>query len=267
MPFETRMSEYNPRIHTSNDTLANMDASGAKALKFAQMALAYLIELSADTTEPPQPQTDYTLANGVTETGLTASAGSELTFTMDVPANASNISFAISGGTGDADMFLKFGSAPTDSSYDCRPFATGNNETCTGTATDGTYYGKINAYSSFSGLSLLGSYDEGGTGGLPTVNETLTNLAVAKRGWSRHTQELQAGYSALNVTLTGGSGNGDLFLRLGANSTKRKYDCRSNGSNNEETCTINNPAAGTWHIDINGASAASGMTLSWQAVE
>lgn len=269
MPFETPMSQYNPRIHTSNDTLANMDTSGAKALKFAQMALAYVIELSADTTTPPPPQTDYVLTNGVTETGLTAATGSELTFTMDVPAGATNINFAISGGTGDADLYTRFGAAPTDSVYDCRPYASGNNESCTGTATDGTYYGKIKAYSGFSGLNLVGSYDEdgGGTGGLPTVNETINNISLARRDWSRHTQELQAGYSALNVTLTGGSGNADLYVRFGANSTKRKYDCRSNASNNEETCTINNPQAGTWHIDVYGTANASGVTLSWQGVE
>ena len=145
--------------------------------------------------------------------------------------------------------------------------ATGNNESCTGTSADGTYYGKINAYSSFSGVSLVGSYDTGGTGGLPTINETVSNISVANRGWVRNTQELQAGYSALNVTLTGGTGNADLYLRLGANSTKRKFDCSSVTSNNEETCTINNPAAGTWHIDVRGSANSSGMTLSWQALE
>jgi hypothetical protein len=53
MPFETRMSEYNSRIHTSGDTLANMDSTGAKALKFSQMALAYIVEMAADTSTPP----------------------------------------------------------------------------------------------------------------------------------------------------------------------------------------------------------------------
>lgn len=269
MPFETPMSQYNPRIHTSNDTLANMDSTGSKALKFAQMALAYTIELSADTTTPPPPQTDYTLTNGVTETGLTASTGSALTFTMDVPAGATDISFDISGGTGDADLYLKFGSAPTDSSFDCRPYASGNNESCTGTQTDGTYHGKINAYSGYSGLNLVGSYTEdgGGTGGLPIVNETISNLSVAKRGWSRHSQDLQAGYSQLQVTLTGGSGNADLYVRFGAQSSKRNFDCLSDNANNAETCTINNPGAGTWHIDVRGITAASGMTLNWQGVE
>ncbi|MCJ8273393.1 MAG: M20/M25/M40 family metallo-hydrolase, partial [Psychrosphaera sp.] len=104
MPFETRMSEYNPRIHSTTDTLANMDSTGAKALKFAQMALAYVVEMAADTSTTPPPTGDGVLTNGVAVTGLSASTGSSVNYTMDVPAGATNINFAMSGGSGDADM-------------------------------------------------------------------------------------------------------------------------------------------------------------------
>ncbi|MBV8762522.1 MAG: PPC domain-containing protein [Deltaproteobacteria bacterium] len=33
-------------------------------------------------------------------------------------------------GTGDADLYVKVGSAPTTTSYDCRPYKTGSNESC-----------------------------------------------------------------------------------------------------------------------------------------
>ena len=36
----------------------------------------------------------------------------------------------MSGGSGDADLYTRFGSQPTTSSYDCRPYASGNNESC-----------------------------------------------------------------------------------------------------------------------------------------
>ncbi len=270
MPFESKMNAYNPRIHTSSDTLANMDSTGAKALKFAQMALAYVVELSADTTPPPPPPAPGVLENNVAATGLAADAGSNLNFTMDVPAGASDISFTMSGGTGDGDMYVRFGAAPTDSVYDCRPFASGNNETCTGTATDGTYHVRVNAYSTFSGVSLVGSYttDGGGTDPLPVIDETRTNVSVGKRSWTRFTQSLDAGYSSLTVTLSGGTGDANLYLRHGSQSTKRNYDCRSNGNTNSETCTINAPAAGTWYIDVRAEqTAGSGMTLNWQTAQ
>ena len=66
------------------------------------------------------------------------------------------------------------GSAPTDSSYDCRPYASGNSETCNiATAQAGTYYVRLKAYSAFSGVSLTGSYTTGGGGGGGT--QTYTN--------------------------------------------------------------------------------------------
>lgn len=270
MPFESKMNSYNSKIHTSQDTLANMDSTGAKALKFAQMALTYVVELSADTTStPPPPPASDVLENNVPAANLTAGTGTNLNFTMDVPAGASNISFNMSGGSGDADMYVKFGSAPTDSSYDCRPFASGNNETCTGSATDGTYYVRLNAYSTFSGVSLVGSYttDGGGNGDLPVINETRSDVTVARRGWTHFTQTLDAGYSSLTVTTTGGTGNADLYVRHGAQSTKSAFDCRSNTNNNTETCTITNPVAGTWYIDLKGTKAAAGVTVNWQTAE
>ena len=59
----------------------------------------------------------------------------------------------------DADLYVKRGSAPTTSSYDCRPYVTGNSETCNiSPATAGTYYVMVRAYSSYSGVTLTGSY-------------------------------------------------------------------------------------------------------------
>jgi serine protease len=56
-------------------------------------------------------------------------------------------------------MYVKFGTAPTTSSYDCRPYLTGNSETCTiATTRAGTYYVMVRAYATYSGVSLTGKY-------------------------------------------------------------------------------------------------------------
>ncbi|MEO6171591.1 MAG: M4 family metallopeptidase, partial [Arenimonas sp.] len=81
------------------------------------------------TTTPP-PTGGGTLTNGVAVTGLAAATGSSVNYTMVVPAGATGLKFVMAGGTGDADMYVKFGSAPTDTVYDCRPYASGNAETC-----------------------------------------------------------------------------------------------------------------------------------------
>jgi pseudolysin/vibriolysin len=99
------------------------------------------------------------LQNGVAKTGLAGSSGTELSYTVVVAAGASNLSIVTSGGTGDADLYVKFGSAPTTSSYNCRPYLNGNNETCTFAAPQaGTYYVKVRGYTSFSGVSLKATW-------------------------------------------------------------------------------------------------------------
>jgi hypothetical protein len=62
-------------------------------------------------------------------TGLAGSTATELRYTMVVPAGATSLTFTIAGGAGDADLYVRFGSAPTTSTW-CRPYLTGNNETC-----------------------------------------------------------------------------------------------------------------------------------------
>ncbi len=112
------------------------------------------------------PAGPVALSNGVTLSNQTASTGTALNYTLAVPAGATNLSFAISGGTGDADMFVRFGSTPTTTTYDCRPFLTGNAETCNFAAPQaGTWYVMLNAFTSFSGLSITGSYTPASGGG------------------------------------------------------------------------------------------------------
>jgi serine protease len=109
------------------------------------------------------------LTKGVPVTGLAATLNNSLNYTMVVPAGSTNLTFTISGGTGDADMYVKFGSAPTDTVYDCRPFLGGNAETCTFAAPSaGTYFVRLKAYATFSGVSLVGNYTTGGGGGTQT---------------------------------------------------------------------------------------------------
>lgn len=103
------------------------------------------------------------LTRGVPVTNLSASTGNELKYVLAVPSGATNLTFQISGGTGDADLYVKFGSQPTTSSYDCRPYLNGNNETCTfASPSVGNYYVTVRAYSTFSGVTLVGNYDLGG---------------------------------------------------------------------------------------------------------
>ncbi len=87
-----------------------------------------------------------------------ATGGVSSTYTLNVPAGKTSVVFTISGGTGDADMYVRIGAAPTTTTYNCRPYLGGNAETCTFNApAAGTYYVNVRAYSAYSGVSLKGT--------------------------------------------------------------------------------------------------------------
>jgi PKD repeat protein len=293
------------------------------------------------------------LQNGVTVTGLGATTGNDIRYTMVVPAGASNLNFVMSGGTGDADLYVRFGSAPTDSAYDCRPYAGGNSESCPFASPQaGTWHVRIKAYSSFTGVTLTGSYsvvtnvppvanfsfttsnlianftdsstDSDGTiasrawnfgngqtstatnpshtyasAGTYSVSLTVTDnsgashsttrsvtvtsggggctpsgtvlcsgtavsgLAATKNNWtSVYTLVVPAGATNLTIGIAGGTGDADLYVRLGSAPTTTSYTCRPYLSSNNETCTFAAPTAGTYYIRLRAYATFSGVTLT-----
>ncbi len=222
-----------------------------------------LYSLLDGTPPPPPPPGGDELENGVPVTNLSATTGNDITYTMVVPSGASDIKFQISGGSGDADLYVRYGAAPTDSTYNCRPYLNGNNETCNMNQGAGTYYVRVKAYTNFSGVTLTGSYSTS-TGPSPVDTEIAT-VNVSQGAWARYYYDLPAGYSNLEVSISGGSGDADLYVRFGAASTTSSYDCRPYKWGNAETCTFTNPAAGRWHMDVRGYSASSNVKLRLKA--
>ncbi|BDU15712.1 S8 family serine peptidase [Lysobacter auxotrophicus] len=109
--------------------------------------------------EAVMPPPIVALANGVPVTGLSGARLSERLFALTVPAGATGLTFTTVGGTGDADLYVKFGSAPTTTSYQCRSIKSGNAETCgIATAQAGTYYVMLRGYAAYSGVSLTARY-------------------------------------------------------------------------------------------------------------
>jgi subtilase family serine protease len=212
------------------------------------------------------------LGNGVAVTGLAATTGNQLLYTLSVPAGASALKFVTSGGSGDGDLYVKFGSAPTTSSYDCRSWVSGNSETCSiASAQAGTYYVLINAYATFSGMSLTGSYSAGGGGGgsctpsgtVLCSGTVISGLAASKGGvTSNYTLVVPAGATNLSISISGGTGDADLYVRLGSAPTTTTYTCRPYLSGNNETCTFAAPSAGTYYVNVRAYATFSGVSLT-----
>ncbi|KKO44811.1 peptidase S8 [Arsukibacterium ikkense] len=245
---------------------AGRDNSYGYGLVRAKAAYDYINQQGCDGSGSggggdPTPPADGELVKAVAKTNLAGATNSSVYFTFTVPAGATGLSFTMSGGSGDADLYVKFGSQPTKSSYDCRPYKSGNAETCSfATPQAGTYHVMINAYSAYSGVSLVADYTAaptGGTGG----GGTLENLSATKDNWLHYTINVPAGMKTLTATSSGGTGDADLYVRRGAQPTTTTYDCRPYKTGNNESCSFNNPAADTWHISLRAYSSFSGLKL------
>ncbi|HYH94608.1 M20/M25/M40 family metallo-hydrolase [Hyalangium sp.] len=278
MPFEATMSTDNPQIHTAGDTLTYTGGTATNSVKFAKLGVAFLGEVAkgATTGNTPPPTdggggpgcTPVALTNGVTVPNISVGAGAwTCAYTLVVPAGASNLKFDLSGGTGDADMYVKFGAEPTSSSYDCRPYASGNTENCTiASPSAGTYYVKLSGYSAASGMSLKGAYSTGGGGGgnVLTSGVESASYSGASGSMTCYTLTVPSGRSSVvfnQMGKTGTTGDADLFVRFNAQPTTSTYNCRPYLSGSTESCTINNPSAGTWYACSRGYSAYTNVTM------
>ena len=68
--------------------------------------------------------------------------------------------------------------------------------------------------------------------------------------------------ASLDVTLSGGTGNADLYVHLGERpSLLADYDCASTGATTAESCAIASPTPGTYHIAVHGLADYSGVSL------
>ncbi len=205
--------------------------------------------------------TIVTLSNGVPVTGLSDTSGGEKYYKIEVPSGQNKLQISISGGTGDCDLYVKRGAMPTTTSYDYRPFLSGNNESVTvDNPTSGTWYIMLRAYSTYTGVTLLASYT-GGTGSLLSNGVPVTGLSGALNSSKIFRIDVPAGQSNLEIKISGGTGDCDLYVRLDAVPTTTEYDYRPFLSGNDETVAVNSPTGGTWYIMLRGYSAYTGVTL------
>jgi len=206
------------------------------------------------------------LSKGVAVTNLSASKGSTRDFSLVVPSGATGLSFKLSGGTGDADLYVRRAAQATTSSYDCASTGTTNAETCNfATPSAATYFVRVLAYSAYSGASLVANYTAGST---PPTTVTLQNgvaltgQAAAAGAWLRYRIDVPAGATNLLINSSGGTGAADLYVRAGAEPTSSAWDCRPLVNGNTESCSFAQPQATSYYIGLYGYQAYSGVTLT-----
>src|SRR5690606_24098584 len=158
-------------------------------------------------------------------------------FTLEVPSGATNLVFQISGGSGDADLYVRRGSPPTTSQWDCRPYRTGNNESCSfSSPASGTWHVMVRGYTSFSGVTLTASYN-GGSGGGGDLQDgvPLTGLSGSAGSQQGFTVGVPSGASSLSIHMSGGSRDAGRYVRYGSPRSPSEDDCRPSRYRNTES--------------------------------
>jgi sulfatase modifying factor 1 len=99
------------------------------------------------------------LSNEETLSGLTGNEGSKSYFSFYVPWYATSLLFQTSNGTGDVDLFVRYGDLPTFSEWNYAPRQEGNEELVNATPTPGEWFAMLYGFSLYSGVDFLVRYE------------------------------------------------------------------------------------------------------------
>jgi vibriolysin len=205
---------------------------------------------------PVPPPVNTPVEKNVPVSNVSGARGSKQYFSFQVPEGAYDLNVTIAGGTGDADMYVRFGNAPTTSQYDCRPYKSGNNETCTFAApAQGTWYAMLNGFSAYSGVTFTVTWKGGyvpieggvqldGLSGVPGSDQVY-KLTVPARA--------DGVDNNVHVRVFNGTGNADIYVQQGSAPSLFEYECRGVKEGNSEVCNLNNVRPGNYYIKVFGA--------------
>ncbi|WP_204489826.1 PPC domain-containing protein [Archangium primigenium] len=194
------------------------------------------------------------LTPGLEEPPFGGAPGGERVWTVEVPPGLSDFRVMLTGGTGNADLYVKHGEAP-GTTYDCASMHPNNEEDCEfAHPLPGTWYVAVRGTESFANARLLTTLATTPGEGVRTLGNGENVVALkGSLGSVQYFQvEVPPGKNRLMVGLSGGRGNANLAIRQGARPTLSEADCRSQSSTNLEICVIENPTPGTWLIRVEG---------------
>ncbi|MBU8895259.1 peptidase [Corallococcus sp. H22C18031201] len=197
---------------------------------------------------------------------LSGARGAKQYFSVTLPEGATDLTFTLSGGTGDADLYVRAGTPPTTSSYDCRPYKAGNNETCAFAApAQGEWYVMLVGFTAYSGTTLTVTWKGGYINiGNETRIENLEGLPGSSQVFVIEMPEFKtgSGTNTLSVVLGEGEGNADLYVQRGSAPNQSSYDGRSVSESATERVVLKDAPAGRYYIQVFGAKSLKDTTVN-----
>lgn len=219
------------------------DSQGASAAKSRELVIS-------DPTFMP-------LSAGETKTGLSGDKDQQLNFVLQSSGNNQRLQLNTSGGSGDVQLYVRTGTPPDLSQYDCKSAQSGNTESCSlFLSQPGTVYLRLLGQTPFSGVTLSATSQTMPPSGFPKLNQS-----AAKGSWLRYEYQVMADNSKLIISSSGGSGDADLYVQKGSAPSTTLYDCRPYKQGNNESCSISVKTGDVVHIGLRAYQAFSGLTL------
>jgi leucyl aminopeptidase len=123
-PFEARFGDHNQLIHTTSDTLATLGNTADHSAKFARLGVAFAVETTDVPAPPPCGGSDQA-------TGLSGNKKGKFAFTFDVDPCATQVTFTTSGGSGEVELYVRYGAKASSRNFDCASNNAGTAESCT----------------------------------------------------------------------------------------------------------------------------------------
>jgi hypothetical protein len=208
---------------------------------------------------------DTQLTSGIAATGSVVSSPTMIWryFYIDVPSGATRLVTDLYNLTGDADVYLKYGVKPDISSVDeCDSQNTGTtSEQCDiASPAAGRWWLAVVNFDPTASYSVKATASGGSSTTVLQNGVPVTGLSGFSGSSALFTIAVPSGASNLVITTSGGSGDVDLYVRLGQVPTST-YDCSSAYYSNSESCTFSAPTAGTYYILLDGYSSYSGVTV------
>ncbi|MFD5142239.1 collagenase [Streptomyces sp. NPDC058401] len=209
------------------------------------------------------------LGDGCLRSGVSAAVGDYRYFYLNVPAGTTSLKISVSGGTGNANLYYSPTSWATTTNYTARSVKAGNAETLTiDNPPAGYVYISLHAAKAFAGATvsarLLPPPVECVAADTRVLGENCLRSGVAAAaGDYRHFYvDVPAGTTSLQISVSGGTGNADLYYSPDSWATTSNYTARSVKAANTETLTIKNPPAGYVYISLHAAKVFAGATVT-----
>lgn len=203
------------------------------------------------------------ITDGAYKSGLSGSQGSVQAYYLDVPDGATEASFSLSGGAGNADLYVNFGepylASGSVGAADCAPQAPSNEETCVFESPQaGRWYVELRGVTDYSDASLFGwSLTRLQSGvALPGITVSAGESEGAGRWFYL---DVPSGATAVSFATRGGSGNPDLFI---GDDIDGSADCVSASAGTDERCEVASPAAGRWYALVWSVDSYAGVSVT-----